>query len=58
MLAQPNIKVHTVLVMRDKIVKLAFNELQYDTTLKTDNRRDPKHLQRLIQLMNADFNVI
>lgn len=58
MLAQPNIKTHTVLVMRDKIVKLAFGALQYDTTLKTDNRRDPKHLQRLIQLMNADFNIM
>ncbi|QDL57033.1 VP80 [Dione juno nucleopolyhedrovirus] len=57
-LAQPSIKIHTVLVMRDKIVKLAFNALQYDTTLKTDNRRDPKHLQRLIQLMNADFNIM
>ncbi|AAC59104.1 p87 capsid protein [Orgyia pseudotsugata multiple nucleopolyhedrovirus] len=58
MLAQPNIKTHTVLVMRDKIVKLAFGALQYDTSLKTDNRRDPKHLQRLIQLMNADFNIM
>ncbi|AGR57086.1 P87 [Choristoneura rosaceana nucleopolyhedrovirus] len=55
---QPDIKIHTVLVMRDKIVKLAFNTLQYNITRKTDNRRDPKHLQRLIQLMNADFNII
>ncbi|BBU37530.1 VP80 protein [Choristoneura diversana nucleopolyhedrovirus] len=57
-LGQPNISIHTVLVMRDKIVKKEFNALQYATTLKTDNRRDPKHLQRLIQLMNADFNIM
>ncbi|AAP29879.1 capsid associated protein [Choristoneura fumiferana multiple nucleopolyhedrovirus] len=57
-LGQPNMNIHTVLVMRDKIVKQAFNALQYDTTPKIDNRRDPKHLQRLIQLMNADFNII
>ncbi|BBD50507.1 viral capsid associated protein [Antheraea yamamai nucleopolyhedrovirus] len=57
-LGQPNIKTHNVLIMRDKIVKLAFNALQYNTVVKTENRRDPKHLRRVIMLMNADFNVI
>ena len=55
---QPNIKTHNVLVMRDKIVKKAFNSLQYTIMPKSENRRDPKHLQRLIMLMNGNFNIM
>ncbi|QBC76035.1 capsid protein [Neophasia sp. alphabaculovirus] len=57
-LGQPNIYIHNVLVMRDKIVKLAFNSLQYNIVPKSENRRDPKHLQRLIMLMNGNFNIM
>ncbi|AAQ91642.1 viral capsid associated protein [Choristoneura fumiferana DEF multiple nucleopolyhedrovirus] len=57
-LGQPNVYIHNVLVMRDKIVKLAFNSLQYNIVPKSENRRDPKHLQRLIMLMNGNFNIM
>jgi hypothetical protein len=58
-LGQPNVNIHTVLVMRDKIVKLAFNALQYNIMSKNENKlRDPKHLQRLIMLMNGNFNIM
>ncbi|AJD09212.1 viral capsid associated protein [Condylorrhiza vestigialis mutiple nucleopolyhedrovirus] len=55
---QPNVYIHNVLVMRDKIVKLAFNSLQYNIIPKSENKRDPKHLQRLIMLMNGNFNIM
>nr|ALR72225.1 p87 [Anticarsia gemmatalis multiple nucleopolyhedrovirus] len=57
-LGQPNVYIHNVLVMRDKIVKLAFNSLQYNIVPKSESRRDPKHLQRLIMLMNGNFNIM
>ncbi|ABE68489.1 vp80 [Plutella xylostella multiple nucleopolyhedrovirus] len=55
---QPNMRIHSVLVMRDKIVKLAFSNLQFQTFSKKDKSRNTKHLQRLIMLMNANYNVI
>nr|AFN09017.1 VP80 [Bombyx mori nucleopolyhedrovirus] len=55
---QPNMRIHSVLVMRDKIIKLAFSNLQFQTFSKKDKTRNTKHLQRLIMLMNANYNVI
>ncbi|AAK85655.1 P87 [Epiphyas postvittana nucleopolyhedrovirus] len=57
-LAYPKPAIHNVLIMRDKIVKLAYNALQYNMVAKSEIRNDPKHLQRIIMLMNADFNII
>ncbi|ABL76033.1 vp80 [Maruca vitrata nucleopolyhedrovirus] len=55
---QPNMRVHSVLLMRDKVVKLAFSILQFHTFSKKDKSRNTKHLQRLIMLMNANYNII
>ncbi|AGA16255.1 vp80 protein [Thysanoplusia orichalcea nucleopolyhedrovirus] len=55
---QPNMRIHSLLVMRDKVVKLAFNNLQFQIFSKKDKTRNTRHLQRLIMLMNANYNII
>ncbi|ANF29690.1 vp80 [Catopsilia pomona nucleopolyhedrovirus] len=55
---QPNMKVHNVLVMRDKVVKSTFNKLQFKTFTRNDRVRNIKHLEKLINLMNANYNII
>ncbi|USC25946.1 vp80 [Palpita vitrealis nucleopolyhedrovirus] len=55
---QPNIKIHTVLVMRDKIIKLAYNNLQFQNLTKKNTFRNTMYLEKLIMLMNANYNIL
>jgi hypothetical protein len=63
----PNMKIHNVLMMRDKMIRLYYNRLQFDTFTRsgiaiadTTEKRDAnkKYIDRLITLMNANFNVV
>jgi Nucleopolyhedrovirus capsid protein P87 len=55
---QPNMKILNVLIMRDKIVKKEFSKLQVQTYRKSSVAKNSKYLDKLIKLMNADFNII
>nr|AFS51933.1 DekiORF55 [Dendrolimus kikuchii nucleopolyhedrovirus] len=56
---QPNAKIHSMLVMRDKVVSAFFDKLQYHMPTKVDRRRrNAGYLNKLIMLMNGDYNII
>ncbi|AVA31138.1 vp80 [Oxyplax ochracea nucleopolyhedrovirus] len=55
-----NFKIHELLAVKDKAVTLAYEKLQFNLFLKKDQMvyRNSKYLEKLIMLMNADFNII
>ncbi|UZE89728.1 VP80 [Parapoynx stagnalis nucleopolyhedrovirus] len=55
---QPNMKILNVLIMRDKIVKKEFSKLHVQSYAKSSFAKNSKYLDKLIKLMNADFNII
>ncbi|AOT85524.1 vp80 [Cyclophragma undans nucleopolyhedrovirus] len=54
----PNVKIHSMLVMRDKVVNAYYSKLQYHMPNRLNRRRRNVYLYRLMMLMNGDYNII